>query len=290
VPVFVSYPFSYAFLSLFHDYVTHKLGFGSFGVPIKSDRANKVDIDPLVMQTYKSTLCFLLSFTVLSVGVEFSFTPWGIVSGLFWVPGGTAVVFGIRNAGLAPTVGINSSLIVLVSFTWGIFIFDEHVRSRLVACLAILLMILGIWGMVYFSQPHMQTQENNFSVVGSIESNNIKSHNEKEEIHEDQTMHSGDELPCLGSVTSELVEHHQCSNADTLPYKGFPTHQLSWITANSEDLSTSEDEDENFRQDLKNSSTTVLFCGKYWTRRSLGIACAVFNGLWVSSQQIMMWN
>jgi hypothetical protein len=242
------------------------------------------------MQTYKSTLCFLLSFTVLSVGVEFSFTPWGIVSGLFWVPGGTAVVFGIRNAGLAPTVGINSSLIVLVSFTWGIFIFDEHVRSRLVACLAILLMILGIWGMVYFSQPHLQTQENNFSVMGPIESNNIKSHNEKEEIHEDQTMHSGDKRPCLGSVTSELMEHHQCSNADSLPYSGIPTHQLSWITANSEDLSTSEDEDENFRQDLKVSSTPILFCLKYWTRRSLGIACAVFNGLWVSSQQIMIWH
>jgi hypothetical protein len=234
------------------------------------------------MQTYKSTLCFLLSFTVLLVGVEFSFTPWGIVSGLFWVPGGTAVVYGIRNAGLALTVGVNSSLIVLVSFTWGIFIFKEHVRSRLGACLAMILMILGIWGMVYFSQPHLQTQENNFSVMGSMEPNNIKSHGEKEEIHEDQIMISRNELACLGSAKSELVEHHLSSTADSLPYSGIPTHQMSWITANSDDVSTSEDEDENLRQDIQESSTIVLICGSYWSRRSVGIACAVFNGLWVS--------
>eukprot|EP00970_Alexandrium_tamarense_P011515 scaffold2514_cov226-Alexandrium_tamarense.AAC.8 len=29
------------------------LGFGSFAVPIKGDAANSVDVDPLVMQSYK---------------------------------------------------------------------------------------------------------------------------------------------------------------------------------------------------------------------------------------------
>ena len=33
------------------------LGFGSFAVPIKGDAANSVDIDPLVMQSYKSLMC-----------------------------------------------------------------------------------------------------------------------------------------------------------------------------------------------------------------------------------------
>lgn len=36
---------------------------------------------------------------------------------------------------------------------WGVFIFDEHVRSRLNASLAILVMMIGLWGMAYFSSP-----------------------------------------------------------------------------------------------------------------------------------------
>ena len=43
------------------------------------------DVDPLVFQTYKSLMCFTSSFVVLLLGIEFSFTPWGIVSGFFWV-------------------------------------------------------------------------------------------------------------------------------------------------------------------------------------------------------------
>ena len=57
------------------------LAFGSFGVPIKSGAAVKVDIDPLVMQSYKTAMCFLTSWLVLAAGEEFHFTPWGIVSG-----------------------------------------------------------------------------------------------------------------------------------------------------------------------------------------------------------------
>lgn len=57
------------------------IGFGSFAVPIKGDAANSVDIDPLVMQSYKSLMCFLTSWLVLFIGQEMSFTWWGIVSG-----------------------------------------------------------------------------------------------------------------------------------------------------------------------------------------------------------------
>jgi hypothetical protein len=33
------------------------IGFGSFAVPIKGDAANSVNIDPLVMQSYKTVMC-----------------------------------------------------------------------------------------------------------------------------------------------------------------------------------------------------------------------------------------
>lgn len=95
----------------------------------------------------------------LSLGQEFSFTPWGIVSGLFWVPGGVAMVYAIKAAGLAIGMGIGSSFIVLVSFTWGIFVFRERVESRAGASFAILLMMTGLWGMSYYSSPQAQHLE-----------------------------------------------------------------------------------------------------------------------------------
>lgn len=133
--------------------------FGSCGVPLKMKSAQSVDPDPLVYQTYMTIMCFLTSFLVLAVpGTEFVWTPWGIVSALFWVPGGVSTIYAIKKAGLAVAVGIGNSFIVLVSFTWGIFIFQEDVKSRLHACLAVVIMCYGIVGMSYFSSPPEEKQ------------------------------------------------------------------------------------------------------------------------------------
>ncbi len=53
------------------------LSFGTFGVPIKSAKA-KLKVDPLVMQSYKSLLCFLTCWLVIPLGEPLRFTPWGI--------------------------------------------------------------------------------------------------------------------------------------------------------------------------------------------------------------------
>lgn len=130
------------------------LAFGSFGVPVKSKVARSIDIDPLVMQSYKTAMCFLTSWLFLLIrGEEVTFTPWGIVSGLFWVPGGVATIYAIKTAGLAIGIGVGSSFIVLVSFSWGIFFFDEHVHSRIQACSAVGCMLFGLAGMAYYSAP-----------------------------------------------------------------------------------------------------------------------------------------
>ena len=64
------------------------LAFGTFAVPIKSNVARSVNIDPLVFQSYKTIMCFTTAWLILLVPNHhtFVFTPWGIVSGLFWVP------------------------------------------------------------------------------------------------------------------------------------------------------------------------------------------------------------
>jgi glucose uptake protein GlcU len=98
-------------------------------------------------------MCFITSWLVLAFGVPFTFTPWGFVSGLFMVPGGSAGFFAVRNAGLAASQGIWSSLKVLVAFGWGIFIFHEPVRSKVGTGLAVAFMMAGLAGMSYFAAP-----------------------------------------------------------------------------------------------------------------------------------------
>mmetsp|Transcript_5235 Transcript_5235/g.10614 ORF Transcript_5235/g.10614 Transcript_5235/m.10614 type:complete len:349 (-) Transcript_5235:1189-2235(-) len=110
-----------------------------------------VNPNPFVLQTYKSAICFITCWIVLLLGAEFEFTTWGIVSGFLWVTGGVGGIYGIRNAGLAISVGTWSSVTVLISFAWGIFFFDEEVQSIAGTSIGVVFLLLGFVGMAYFS-------------------------------------------------------------------------------------------------------------------------------------------
>lgn len=227
------------------------LAFGSFGVPIKSDIVTSLDVDPLVFQTYKTAMCFMTSWLVLLMGQEFTFTPWGIVSGFFWVPGGVATVFAIKSAGLAVGIGVGSSFIVLVSFVWGIFIFQESVRSKGGACVAVALMILGIIGMSHYSAPI------------------------DEEYSVGQTSDEDDGLSSISSGQGLRI----CTQEDS----------LDAITSAHDDQFNNEDEDEgSSHEDHDSTSGDVVICGQKISRRNLGILAAVFNGTWGGSIMVPM--
>ena len=59
--------------------VTAVLSFGSFGVPIKL--ASNVEVHPLVMQSYKTLVCFMTCWLVILLGEEVRFSYYGILSG-----------------------------------------------------------------------------------------------------------------------------------------------------------------------------------------------------------------
>mmetsp|Transcript_13563 Transcript_13563/g.29457 ORF Transcript_13563/g.29457 Transcript_13563/m.29457 type:complete len:394 (+) Transcript_13563:233-1414(+) len=132
------------------------VAFGSYGVPMKGEAATKVDVDPLVFQSYKTFMVFALSWLVLLLDTRPSFTPWGIVSAAFWVPAGTAGIYAVRRAGLAVSVGIWSSFIVFISFLWGIVIFQEKVKSVFGTICAASLLCVGLWGIAFYSSPAHQ--------------------------------------------------------------------------------------------------------------------------------------
>ncbi|KAL3810871.1 hypothetical protein ACHAXA_003393, partial [Cyclostephanos tholiformis] len=142
--------------------------FGSFGVPVKSEIVSRLDVDPLVMQSYKSIMGFVTCWLILPMGQPLRFTSWGILSGIFWVPGGIAGIYGIRTAGLAVAVGTWSSLIVLTSFGWGVFVFEEHVRSMYGASCACMTLISGLVGMSIYSRPTRQRTNGGARDAGEV--------------------------------------------------------------------------------------------------------------------------
>ena len=101
------------------------LAYGSFGVPIRHTK--NIDVHPLVLQSYKTFVIFILSWCVPLLGVDIAFTKWGFLSGLLWVIGGTGGIYGIRMAGLAVAVGTWASIMIMVNFVFGILVFAEPV-------------------------------------------------------------------------------------------------------------------------------------------------------------------
>ena len=95
---------------------------------------------------------------------------------------------------------------------WGIFIFREQVKSPHLACFSIVIILVGIWGMSYFSSKSTQKreletedeQESLDSDVPSVEVTDYVSM--KDDGHEeDQTPFLPvEEIPSQREVTEEL--------------------------------------------------------------------------------------
>jgi len=219
------------------------LCFGTFAVPIKSRQAEKVDVDPLVFHTYKVIMCFITSWIVLPLGQDFYFTPWAFVSNLFWVPASMAAVFAVKNAGLAMTHGVCCTGIVLVSFVWGIFIFNEKIKSKVNASLAILLVVIGIWGMSVYSSPE-------------FEQSNLDNENDKMTPSKASTV-------TLSSESSSILNYKDAS------YGGMDNADTDYAITDYETIGVPLE-----------STSFLLPRKRKLSNRTLGLLAAVFNGLW----------
>jgi glucose uptake protein GlcU len=250
------------------------IAFGSFGVPIKSKVAKSVDIDPLVMQTYKTAMCFITSWIIFFMrGQPFTFTPWGIVSGLFWVPSGIATIYSIKNAGMAIGMGIGSSFIVLVSFCWGIFVFGEHVHSQPQACLAVGCMLCGLVGMAYYSSP---TVAHSYSRVNGTENGNDTT----------QSSSRPNDPDFLNPEEDEAVDLITFHVTDYIPLE---EGNQSIPPIDNPEIDDSERQDGSIDSNGSVDPPSVLCCGCIKVqRRTLGIMSAVFSGVYGGSIMVPM--
>ena len=243
------------------------LAYGTYGVPIKE--THKIpDLNPLVFQSYKSVVMFAMAPMVVMLGVPLRFTPWGILSGLLWVLGGTGGVVAVRYAGMATAVGTWASVMIFVNFIWGILVFEEPVANMYDTTAAFVLLTIGLIGMSKHSAP-------------------TRSHASRVELVEEHRQ-SINNLIDYASFRSPDVEKQQVKEKEGL---------LSGGQTNSFDakLFTSYRSDDSSEKDFYfdevptfNPETHIQLLGDgiILQKRTVGILAAIFNGLMSGSSLI----
>lgn len=119
------------------------LAFGSFGVPIKSERLQRSQVHPIVVQAYKSAACFGTCWLAL-LWVPVRFTWWAMLGATMWVTNGVAAIVAIQTAGLAVSQALWSGISVFVAFVWGAVIFSEPVGNLALAITGLCIMACGM--------------------------------------------------------------------------------------------------------------------------------------------------
>jgi len=257
------------------------IAWGSFGVPLKKSVGNGIEVNPLVMQSYKTLVCFTTSWLVLLLGEELKWSSWGIASGLFWVPGAACGIYGIRNAGLAVAVGTWSSLNVLSSFFFGIVIFQEGVKDFFASFLAFVCLIIGLIGMSRYSAH--QSPEEDRPIMSD------KSKPAEGPAVTRKSIGKRTQSFTMDTSTNSAAEVHP--NGSILPMEIEPlTAHMSAATGtdvfDDEDAImggqgvTADASDVN-KKDPSHKDRLVFLGGRVsLTRRQLGVLGAVINGAW----------
>jgi glucose uptake protein GlcU len=259
---------------------------GTFGVPLKCNV--NVEVNFFVMQSYKTLVCFATCWLVIFLGEPIRWSPWGIVSGMFWVPGAACGIYGIRNAGVAIAVGTWSSIQVVSSCIFGIIIFQEKVKDIKQTMLAFCILMLGLIGMSRYSE----------TPKGHAPSLISTSATDYEDASTTELMAPLTPLPEVPKLKRKNSKTGRSSETGESPMSPM-IHKASQVGAVVTDSNTNnsnsigliplEFEDrQDFSAPLMDEDKTsmskdriVLFGGRLaLTKRQMGILGAVFNGVW----------
>jgi len=175
---------------------------------------------------------------------------------------------------------------VLVSFVWGIFVFDERVHSRISACFAILCLMLGLFGMSYYSAPPDGQDGHQLQVLDSADSSD-----EAEE--ESSSTAVGGEIEYQGLASRESFDNEgiDAGNADNDISRAHGERPIPL----QDKVQNGNSDHIHYGTSLEDASPPSLFSGhgycyaaKALTKRQRGMAAAVFCGLWGGSILVPM--
>jgi len=199
-------------------------------------------------------------------------------------------IFAVRNAGLAVSQGTWSSMIVAVSFVWGIFVFGEGVKSEIYATLAVAIMIIGLFGMSYYSSPRESANDFNSEEDhqdGARDGDCWHSFFVYNELSSEEPNSDIEEVKSSPAALEEVMSSPvgECglhANASQLVHSD--EDQISndsKYTEHPPSISTRRGKDrESTKCDL--TEDFVIF-GKIISRRTAGLISAIMCGIWGGS-------
>lgn len=272
--------------------VVAALSYGTFGVPIKE--TVNIDVHPLVLQSYKTFTMFLMAWLVAAMGEPVRYTPWGILSGLLWVLGGTGGIYGIRNAGMSVAVGTWSSCMVCINFLVGIILFREPVASIPSTLAAFVLLGCGLVGMSIFSAPTAPTSLP-LSADSSVDSNNPLMETELT-VTNQEDFPATVQVPTSNGRPMSIADNHVTVRS---PYRSTSrsSEDLDSASVSSHDALGGPAEASHYEKDglwrreskkyrLPEPLVSILNNSRGLTKRQLGIIGAVLNGLLAGSSLV----
>jgi glucose uptake protein GlcU len=128
---------------------------GSYLVPFKSKSVTMLKVDPLVFQIYASMGIFVASWFLLAFlpfnphfidgsSTKFAFVPLALLSGCLVVLSMTFSFFATKKIGVALAQGIFGGLAIIVSYIWGLVLFNEKTTNPVLSVFGIVLIVLGV--------------------------------------------------------------------------------------------------------------------------------------------------
>ena len=121
---------------------------GTFSVPSKLGPVKRAKVEPHIFNLY---LCFSVAVTSLCLplfGVHFSFTWYGLLSGLFLSFSTLNAFRAVELLGVSVGAGIWSGTAAVVSFIFGHF-FDNPVTNLVLGIAGLVILVASIGGMAY---------------------------------------------------------------------------------------------------------------------------------------------
>lgn len=117
------------------------LAWGSYMVPFK-----KFPPANLVRFQLFTTIGIFISavFVSFSLNYPFSLNLYGIVGGLLWAAGNPLSLQAVSDLGLSKALPIFLSVVIIVSFLWGVLVFNEISQGLPLAILALILIVVGV--------------------------------------------------------------------------------------------------------------------------------------------------
>ena len=148
--------------------------------------------------------------------------------------------------------------------------FHEQVKTIVGAVFAVLLMIIGLWGMSFYSSPVLQNYEQEECVTSLVD---IVPHGD---TYDDTNDQSSDESKSDFGGVSEITNHISLSQLQS-------DNDLQHSQSDNEDYFPSNPSVSGLQNNIQPQSRASKF-----SKRNMGLLSAVFNGLWGGSIMVPM--